>query len=89
MTSFLPAFSEIGFDPDNNKYFFGISAEIEQADGSEIRKRGFVKMKLKGFYFRLWIFKTVFGIGIPSGFIVRKKNRNNFKFLLGVYGLTI
>ncbi|MFI0347522.1 MAG: DUF3977 family protein [Chthoniobacterales bacterium] len=86
ITSPLPTFTEIAFDPDNNKYLFGISSEMEQTDETEIRKSGFVKMKVKGVYFRLWIFKTVFGIGIPRGFIIKKKNRNKFKFLLGVYG---
>jgi hypothetical protein len=80
-------FTEIGIDPDNNKYLFGISTEIENEDGTEIRKNGFVKMKLQGFYFRIWLLKIVVGFGIPSGFVVKKKNRNNFKLLFGLSGI--
>lgn len=80
-------FTEIGIDPDNNKYLFGISSEIENEDGTEIRKSGFMKMKLRGFYFRIWILKFVFGFGIPSGFVLKKKNRNNFKILFGLNGM--
>ena len=80
-------FTELGFDLDNNKYLLGVSTEIEHQDGNETRKVGFIKMKIRGVYFRIWILKTVFGIGIPSGFVVRKKNRNNFKLIFGLNGV--
>ena len=82
----MPAFTEIGFDLDNNKYLFGISTEVENKDGSESRRPGFVKMKIKGFYLRAWVLKTIFGIGIPNAFTLRKKNRNNFKVVFGLHG---
>jgi hypothetical protein len=44
-------------------------------------------MKIKGFYFRIWVLKTVVGFGIPSGFIIRSKNRRNFKFIFGLNGI--
>ncbi len=81
------AFTELGFDLENNKYYFGISSEIEYEDGTEIRKPGFIKMKLRGCYFRIWILKTVVGIGIPSGFVLKKKNHNSLKLVFGLCGL--
>jgi len=81
-------FTEIGFDKDNNKYLFGISSETEHEDGTETRKSGFIKInKIYGIYIRLWILKTVILIGIPAGFVIQKKKRNNFKLVLGVSGL--
>lgn len=80
-------FTEIGFDLDNNKYFLGVSTEIEDYNGKEVRKPGFVKMKIKGAYIRLWLLKLVIGIGIPEGFVLKKKSRNNFKLILGIVGI--
>lgn len=79
-------FTELGFDADHHKYLFGISSEIEEEDGTEIRKVGFLKMKLTGCYLRVWIGKMVFGIGIPSGLLVVRKQRYNFKVVLGFSG---
>ena len=79
-------FIEIGFDKDNNKYLFGISTEIENQDGSEFRVPRFVPMIFEGVYCRFWIFKTVFAIGFPVRFNIRKKKRNNLKFVLGISG---
>jgi len=78
-------FTEIGFDKDNNKYFFGVSTEIEKEDGTETRSPGFIKMKVNRIYFRLWIGKTVFALS-KKGFDRKLKDRNNFKIVLGFEG---
>lgn len=79
-------FTEIGIDFDYNQYGIGVSTEIEDQNGKEARISGFTKMNIKGVYVRLWIFKRVIGVGIPGGVIMKMKNRNNFKFVLGVAG---
>lgn len=79
-------FTEIGFDKDNNKYILGISSEIENKDGTEIRIPGFIPLSFQGIYCRLWILKTVFAAAYPGGFNIRKKKRNNLKFILGISG---
>jgi hypothetical protein len=80
-------FTEIGFDPDNNKYFLGVSSEVEYQNGTEFRKTGFIKMEIKGFYFRIWLLKAVVGFSIPGGFFSKRKNRHNFKFVFGLNGI--
>ncbi len=77
---------EFGIDPDNNKLIIGVSSEIENADGTEIRKKGFVRMKVREIYLRIWILKIVFCIG-SSGISLKIKDRYNFKLLLGVGGI--
>ncbi|MFZ4116753.1 MAG: DUF3977 family protein [Chthoniobacterales bacterium] len=80
-------FTEIGFDPDHHRYLIGVSTEIENEDGSETRQAGFHPMKFCGCYLRIWIFKTVFVIGIPCGFSTTKKNRLHLKFIFGIKGI--
>jgi hypothetical protein len=79
-------FTEIGFDKDNNKYWFGVSSEIEKDDGTETRQTGFIKMKINYIYFRLWVGKKVLIIS-KKGFEITKKNRNNFKLVFGIAGV--
>lgn len=79
-------FTEIGIDPDNNKFIVGVSSEIEYKDGSEVRQSGFIKMKLDSIYIRLWVFKNVFAISRKQGIKIKKKNKNNFKFVFGLEG---
>lgn len=79
-------FTEIGFDKDNNKYILGISSEIENKDGTELRVSGLIPLSFKGIYCRFWIFKTVFAVGYPGGFNISKKKRNNLKLILGISG---
>ena len=74
-------FTEIGI---GNPTF--INTEKEFPDGKEIRNPGFVKMKIIGLYFRLWIRKKVFIISSKEGFKIQTKNRNKFKLLLGIIG---
>jgi hypothetical protein len=74
-------FAEAGF---GNKTFF--STEFEEEE-SEYRVPRFVLPdKIKGFYFRLWLFKTVFILSTNHGFEMKKKDRNKLKILLGIGG---
>jgi len=41
-------------------------------------------MKIKQIYFRIWILKRVFILSSREGFKTDKKERNNFKFVLGI-----
>ncbi|MCT4574687.1 MAG: DUF3977 family protein [Alphaproteobacteria bacterium] len=82
----MDIYTEIGIDFDNNKYGLGVSSEIEKEGQDEIRKKGFHKMKIIGIYSRLWLFKTVFIISSKNGFEIKRKNRNNFKWVLGLRG---
>ncbi len=74
-------FAEIGF---GNETF--LSTEIEESDG-EYRISGFIiPRKIKGFYLRLWIFKTVFIVSTDNGFKVKKKGKKRLKILFGISG---
>lgn len=76
-------FAEIGWG--NNSF---LSTEIEEGN-NEYRIPKFVKpQKISGYYFRLWIFKTVFILSTNRGFEITKKNRNKLKILFGVSGET-
>jgi hypothetical protein len=76
-------FAEIGF---GNESFF--STEIEEGD-SEYRIPKFIKpKKIDGFYFRFWIFKTVFILSTKNGFEIKKKDRNKLKILFGLSGIS-
>jgi len=78
-------FTEFGFDKDNNKFLIGVSSEIEKDDGTEIRQHGFIKMKVKEIYLRLWVFNFCFSLGTGELEIV-KKDRLNFKVIFGLAG---
>ena len=74
-------FTEVGFGNDT---FF--STEIEDGK-SEYRIPKFVlPEKIKGFYIRLWIFKTVCIISTNHIFEIKKKDRNTLKILFGISG---
>lgn len=79
-------FVEYGLDFDNNRFGIGKSVEIENQDGTEYRVKKSIKLKNKRYYFRFWIFKTVFIISI-KGFEVIKKKRNNLKIVFGIKGI--
>ncbi|MDD4557182.1 MAG: DUF3977 family protein [Alphaproteobacteria bacterium] len=78
-------FTEFGLDFDNNKFGLGYSTEIEKSDGTEYRVKKFIQMDGKSYYFRFWIFKTVFFVSKRSVELVKKK-RNNFKIVFGIAG---
>tara|TARA_B100000614_G_scaffold208357_1_gene190974 strand:- start:51 stop:296 length:246 start_codon:yes stop_codon:yes gene_type:complete len=75
-------FTEIGIGNDTF-----INTETEYPDGTEERSPGFKKMALKAIYIRIWIGHTVFILGTGSGFVIRKKSRRSFKFLIGFEGV--
>lgn len=79
-------FVEYGFDPDNNRYLFGISSEIELPDGSEKRTSGKVPLKFREVYLRIWLLRIVFCIG-SSGLSLRIKDKCNFKLVIGLGGV--
>lgn len=81
----LNKFTEFGIDFDNNRYGIGISSEIEYSSTYEKRYKGLIKMNLKEIYLRVWLLKYSFSIGTGEIELV-KKERNNFKFLLGLAG---
>ncbi|MDR0727000.1 MAG: DUF3977 family protein, partial [Rickettsiales bacterium] len=71
-------FIEYGLDPDNHKYLFGKSTEIESPDGTEIRTKENIKeYDYISWYIRIWFFKYVFSLDGKDGFRFSKKKRNN------------
>lgn len=76
-------FAEIGIGNDT---FF--STEIEESD-KEYRISSFLlPNKIKGFYFRFWIFKKVLILSTNDGLKISNKNRNKLKMLFGISGET-
>lgn len=74
-------FAEIGFGNDTF-----LSTEVEN-DDSEYRVPKFIKPRIiEGYYFRLWIFKTVFILSTDAGLKIKKKNKNKLKILFGISG---
>ena len=88
MKSANKVFTEIGFDLDNNRFAFGRSVEIEYPDGSEIRQKNSVSAdRIQSRYLRLWLGKRVLIVDSQSPhFSLKKKNRRNFKLVLGKWG---
>lgn len=77
-------FAEIGFGNDSF-----LSTEFE-VDNHEYRIPKFIKpQKIKGYYFRFWIFKRVFLFSTNDGFVIIKKDRNKFKILFGISGVSL
>lgn len=81
----MPIYIEYGLDFDNNKFGFGKSVEVENADGTEYRTKMSVKLKNKRYYFRVWVFKKVFILS-RNGFERINKSRHNFKIVVGIEG---
>jgi hypothetical protein len=64
-----------------------LSSRPEIENGSDERRvRGMVRMKVRSFYLRLWIGRSVFIVDTREGFKRTRKNRGTFKALLGVSG---
>jgi hypothetical protein len=75
-------FAEIGFGNDTF-----LSTEIEEGE-REYRIPKFDKPKhINGYYFRFWIFKTVFVLSTNNGFEIKRKDRNKLKILFGISGI--
>tara|TARA_Y100000034_G_scaffold134058_1_gene201448 strand:- start:1671 stop:1916 length:246 start_codon:yes stop_codon:yes gene_type:complete len=76
-------FTEIGF---GNESFF--STEIEEGR-KEYRVRELEwPGRITGVYFRIWIFKLVLILSTLNGLEFIKKNKNRFKFIFGVRGIS-
>ncbi len=74
-------FAEIGI---GNESF--LSTEFEDGE-REYRVPKFIKPKIiDGYYFRFWLFKTVFIFSTNYGFEVKKKNKNKLKLIFGISG---
>ena len=74
-------YAEIGFGNDTF-----LSTEFEEGS-EEYRVPKFVMPgKITSYYFRFWIFKTVFILSTNNGFEITKKNRNKLKFVFGIGG---
>ena len=74
-------FTEIGFGNDTF-----VSTEVETGD-VEMRQPGFIKMKCRGIYLRLWVGHTVWIASTVNGFTRMTKPKKKFKFLLGFEGI--
>ncbi len=62
-----------------------LRTETERADGSEYEERGIKgPIKFQSIYLRIWIRKTVVILDSKQGMKWIKKNRNEFKFIIGV-----
>ena len=74
-------FAEVGI---GNGTFF--STEYEEGE-SEYRKPIFDKPKhIESYYFRFWVFTTVFILSTNNGIEIVKKPKNNFKIVFGIGG---
>ncbi|MEI8337932.1 MAG: DUF3977 family protein [bacterium] len=77
-------FAEIGFGNDTF-----LSTEFEEGE-SEYRVPKFIlPQKIKGFYLRVWINKTVFILSTNNFLIVMKKDINRFKIFFGISGINL
>ena len=62
-----------------------IRTETELEDGSEFEEKGIRgPIKVQSLYMRIWFGKTVVIIDTKEGFKKQKKNRNEFKLILGI-----
>jgi len=76
-------FIEFGF---GNKWL--IRTETELSDGTEYEEKGIVRpIKFQSVYIRVWIRKSVIILDLKEGLKKTKKNRNEFKIILGIKSL--
>ena len=62
-----------------------LRTETERADGCEYEEKGIKgPIKFQSIYLRIWIRKTVVILDSKQGMKWIKKNRNEFKFIIGV-----
>ena len=62
-----------------------LRTETERVDGSEYEEKGIKgPIKFQSIYLRIWIRKTVVILDSKQGMKWIKKNRNEFKFIIGV-----
>ncbi|WP_211750448.1 DUF3977 family protein, partial [Paenibacillus sp. Marseille-Q4541] len=78
----MKKYTEVGI---GNKWF--IRTEFEHDDGSESEIKGFTKpFKLKSIYFRAWLGRKVLIIDSKEGIKLVKKDRKEFKLIIGFCG---
>lgn len=77
----MKVFSEIGL---GNGTF--LSTEFEEGDNEYRVPKLIIPNKIRGFYFRIWMFKSVFILSTNDGFETNKKDRNKLKILFGISG---
>ncbi|SFS52827.1 DUF3977 family protein [Marininema halotolerans] len=66
-----------------NKWW--LRTETEGSDGIEYEEKGVQQpIIIQSLYLRVWVGKTVFILDSRDGFKRTQKNRNKFKFILGV-----
>lgn len=76
-------FIEFGF---GNRWF--VRTETELNNGTEFEEKGIVRpIKLQSLYLRVWIGKTVVILDSKEGYKRTKKNRSDFKLLVGIRSL--
>ena len=74
-------FAEVGF---GNETF--LSTEVEEGTNEYRVSRFVMPDKIRDFYFRFWIFKTVFVLSTADGFMMAKRDKNRLKILFGIGG---
>jgi hypothetical protein len=75
-------FAEIGIG--NNSF---ISTEIEEREKEYRINKLIMPNKINGVYIRIWFLKRVLVLSTYDGIKLNRKNKNRFKFLLGVEGV--
>jgi Protein of unknown function (DUF3977) len=69
-----------------NKWFIRTETEINK--GAEFEEKGIVlPINLQSIYLRIWIKKSVFILDSKEGYKKTKKNRYDFKVLIGIKSL--
>ncbi|MAG45657.1 MAG: hypothetical protein CMH63_02705 [Nanoarchaeota archaeon] len=74
-------YAEIGFGNDTF-----LSTEIEEDDNEYRMAKFMIPKKIKGIYFRFWIFKRVVILSSEKGLVFQRKDRNKLKILFGIQG---
>lgn len=74
-------FAEIGI---GNSAF--LSTEFEEGEREYRIPKFVVPEKIRDFYIRVWLFKTMIILSTRDGFKMQKKDRNKLKLLFGIGG---
>ena len=77
-------FAEIGFGNDTF-----LSTEFEEGSSEYRIPKFIIPDKIRGLYFRIWIFKNVFILSTNDGFQTNRKNRNKLKIVFGISGVDV
>jgi len=67
-----------------------VRTEVENSDGTEYEVRGVRPFsRVEGIYFRFWMGKTVWILSSNEGLKMTKKNRQAFKLVFGISGISV